>query len=96
MRTVISRGVALFIMLMTTAACSKGGNLVLEPGARPIKSKGSPFVNVNQGGKALLVQEFQTVDTGVHGFVSIQPMSSRSLSSGSGHTAIINKVSPKQ
>lgn len=77
-------------MLLTTAACSKGGNLVLEPGARTPKTKGSPWVAVNQGGKAYLVDTGPTAQ-GVNGFISIQPVSSRNLSGG-GNTAVINKV----
>ena len=82
---------ALFVIVMTTAACSKGGNLVLEPGARPSRSSGVPSFVVNQGGHAEIVEQGQTVTTGVHGYISIQP-SSTHLSSGSGHSAVINKV----
>lgn len=84
------------ILLLTTAACSKGGNLVLEPGGRNRNpQKGSPFVQVNQGGKALLVTNGQSETTAVHALnVTVQPVSAKNLNAvgGSGHSAIINKV----
>lgn len=90
MRNGIKRGVALFIMLMTTAACSKGGNLVLEPGARAPRSKGAPAVRVNYGGAASIVQQGQTTATGVHGWVGVEVVTSSKISSASGHSATIN------
>lgn len=86
---------AILGVLLLTSACSKGGNLTLEPGARKINSKGSPFVQVNQGGRALVVQQGQTPTSGVHGWITVQSMSSRALTSGSGHTAVINKTAKK-
>lgn len=78
--------------MLLLAACSKGGNLTLEPGARIVKAKGSPFVTVNQGGKALVVEQGKTATTGVHGWVSVQAVSSRNLSSVDGNTMVINKA----
>ena len=78
--------------MLLLAACSKGGNLTLEPGARIVKTKGSPFVTVNQGGKALVVEDGKTATTGVHGWVSVQAVSSRSLSSAGGNTMVLNKA----
>jgi hypothetical protein len=78
--------------LLLLAACSKGGNLTLEPGARIVKTKGSPYVTVNQGGKALVVEQGKTATTGVHGWVSVQAVSSRSLSSVGGNTMVLNKA----
>ena len=88
----LNGAVALFIMLFSTAACSKGGNLVLEPGARPIKSKGSPFLSVNQGGTAHLVEQGKTETTGVHGFVTIQPIKTTKLSGAGGVTGVVNNA----
>ncbi len=96
MRNRALNSLGLLGVLLFTAACSKGGNLTLEPGARKINSKGSPFVQVNQGGKALIVEQGQTATTGIHGWVTVQSMSSRSLSSASGHTAVINKTAAKK
>ena len=87
---------ALGLLSLLISACSKGGELVLEPGARIVKSKGSPYVSVNQGGKALIVQQGQTPSTGVHGWVTIQSVSARNLSSGSGHQMVLNKTSAYQ
>ncbi len=92
MRNLAFNSLGLLGVLLFTVGCSKGGNLTLEPGARKIASKGSPFVQVNQGGRALVIENGQTVATGVHGWVTVQAVSSRQLSSGSGHTAVINKA----
>ena len=73
------------------AACSKGGRLTLEPGARIVKSTASPFLTVNQGGKALVVQVGQTPATGVHGWVTIQTVSSQRMTSPDGHSMVLNK-----
>lgn len=78
--------------LVSLSACSKGGNLTLEPGARIVKTKGSPYVSVNQGGKALVVEQGKTPSTGVHGWVTVQAVSSRNLSSTSGNTMVLNKA----
>lgn len=78
--------------LLVLTACSKGGNLTLEPGARIVKTKGSPYVTVNQGGKALVVEQGKTATTGVHGWVSVQAVSSRNLSSTGGNTMVLNKA----
>jgi hypothetical protein len=81
-------------LLVTTAACSKGGNLVLEPGSRPTKNSGSPFVRVNQGGKATIIQTGGfTVDNGVHAAITVQPMSAQNLTGSNGVTGVINKAS---
>lgn len=99
MRNGLYNTIGLLGVLLVTSACSKGGNLTLEPGARKIASKGSPFVQVNQGGKALIYEQGltpSTATTGVHGWVSVQAVSSTQLSSASGHKAVINKVSAKK
>jgi len=78
------------IVLLT--ACNSGGQLTLEPGARKINSKGSPFVQVNQGGKALVVETAKTPTTGVHGWVAVQAVASGKLNGG-GMNAVMNKTS---
>ncbi len=77
------------------AGCSDGGELTLESGARKIASRGSPFVAVNQGGRALIVQNGKTASTGVHGWVTVQSISARNMTSasGTGHSMIVNKPS---
>lgn len=85
------KGLSLLALSLLIGACSKGGQLTLEPNARIVKSKGSPFVTVNQGGKALVVQQGQTPTTGVHGWVTVQTVSSRSMTSASGHNMVLNK-----
>lgn len=96
MRNLGINSLGLLGVLLFTVACSKGGNLTLEPGARRPAQKGSPFVQVNIGGKALVVEQGQTVDTGVHGWVAVNSVSHKQLSSASGHTAVINKASAKK
>jgi hypothetical protein len=85
------KGLTLLALSMFLGACSKGGQLTLEPNARIVKSKGSPFVTVNQGGKALVVEQGQTAATGVHGWVTVQTISSRTMTSTSGHGMVLNK-----
>lgn len=91
MRTSFQNALVLSILSLAVAACSKGGNLTLEPGARVEKSKGSSYVQVNQGGKSLIVEQGKTATTGVHGWVTVNDVSARSISSVNGTTAIINK-----
>jgi hypothetical protein len=74
-------------------ACNNGGNLSLEPGAVITKRKGSPFVQVNQGGKALIIEQGKTATSGVHGWVAVQNVASKNLNDGSGHKIIMNKTS---
>lgn len=89
-----SNSALLMALLVSTAACSKGGNLVLEPGSRPAKSTGAPFVRVNQGGKATIIQTGgHNVSTGVHASITVQPMSAQNLSGAGGVTGVINKAS---
>lgn len=90
MRTYLLRTMALLGASLFLAACSKGGELVLEPGAKIVKSKGSPYVSVNQGGHANL-----TSAGGVRGWVTIQSVSARNLSSGT-HNMILNKTAAYQ
>lgn len=78
--------VSLFLM-----ACSKGGELTLAPDARIVRNKGTPRVVINQGGKALVVQDGQTPSTGVHGWVTVQTLSSHKLKDASGHRAVLAK-----
>ncbi len=86
---------ALGFMGLSLSACSKGGDLVIEPGARPGKFKGASYVQVNQGGKALVVESGQTADTGVHGWVTIQPVSSRRVSSASETATFAKPTTPQ-
>jgi hypothetical protein len=90
------KGLSLLALSMLIGACSKGGLLTLEPNARIVKSKGAPAVTVNQGGKALVVQQGETPTTGVHGWVTIQTVSSRSMNSTSGHNMILNKTAAQR
>jgi hypothetical protein len=90
------KGFALLGLSLLIGACSKGGQLTLEPNARIVKAKGAPFATVNQGGKALVVEQGQTPTTGVHGWVTIQTISSRSMSSAAGHSMVLNKSATQQ
>ena len=90
----VSNTAILLALLVSTAACSKGGNLVLEPGARAPSNKGTPFVRVTQGGHAQIIQSgHASASTGVHASITIQPMSSHQLEGSTGHKAVINKAS---
>lgn len=83
--------------ILTLTACKNGGDLTLEPGARPNKVQGSPYVQVNQGGKALVVESGQTASTGVHGWISVQAVKSTQMTNAGGTTKIIlNKTQAVQ
>lgn len=80
-----------FAAVLGLSACQKGGELTLEPGANKKISKGSPFLQVNQGAKAMVVEQGQTPTTGVHGWITISPITSRSVSAMNGTQMIMNK-----
>jgi hypothetical protein len=87
---------SLLLVAMATAltACKNGGDLTLEPGARKDKALGSPYVQVNQGGKALIYEATLTPATatqGVHGWVTVQAITSSHLTSASGTNLIMNR-----
>ena len=75
------------------AGCSGGGSLSLDS-VRKIAIKGSPFVSMNQGGRALIVEQGKTATTGVHGWVAVQSVAQRNLSSPGGTSIILNNVKP--
>ena len=83
--------IATATLFLSLVGCGNGGSLTLEPGARKVASKGSPFLRFNVGGKSLVVQAGQTPTTGVHGWVSIQPVSSKVLSAPGGDQIYLNK-----
>ena len=79
-------------VFLSLTACQNGGDLTLEPGSRrPASNKGSPYVQVNQGGKALVVEQGKTASTGVHGWVTIQSVTASQLQGGSARI-ILNKT----
>jgi predicted small lipoprotein YifL len=88
----ISFGLILLASLSLTA-CGNGGSLTLEPGRGPASqlSQGSPFVSVNQGGKAMIVQQGMTPTTGVHGWLTIQAVSSKNLNGADGSAMVLNR-----
>ncbi|MBX3022960.1 MAG: hypothetical protein KF799_14895 [Bdellovibrionales bacterium] len=78
------------------SACSNGGNLTLESTAVISKKKSSPFVQVNQGGKALVIEQGKTVSTGVHGWVAVGNVAAGSIKDTvSGNQVILNKAAPQ-
>lgn len=81
------KAIVLMAVTLLVAACSKGGQLTLEPGAIIVKSKGSPYVSVTQGGKAYL-----TSADGETGWVTVQAVSTKAITGG-GHSMIVNKPS---
>jgi hypothetical protein len=80
--------IATFTMLLS--ACSNSGNLTLEPGAVQAQSQGSPFVQLNSGGQALIVEQGQTATTGVHGWVTLQPIGGGPATAGNGTIMTLN------
>ena len=92
MLATIMKGIFLAGSLAFLAACSNGGHLSLEAGARKA-SKGTPFVQVNQGGKALIVETGKTATTGVHGWVAVQSVGAPNIADSSGNNIVLNKTS---
>ena len=86
LQCLVLTGVALLL-----TACSNGGNLNLEPGAKKGNNKNSAFVTVNQGGRALIVEQGQTATSGVHGYVTVQTVKASNLSGGQANI-ILNKA----
>jgi hypothetical protein len=86
------RSLALVIAAAALTACHNGGDLTLEPGARKVASQGSPFIQVNLGGKAMVVQQGQTPDTGVHGWIHVNAVSSQNLTSPNSTSLILNRA----
>lgn len=84
---------ALAATMVILTACNNGGNLSLESGAVVTKKKGAPFVTINQGGKSLVVENGRTYENGVHGWISVQTVSSRGLADGAGSRMVVNKTS---
>jgi hypothetical protein len=89
----LSHGLILAAASAFLVACSNSGNLTLEPGARKINTKGSPYAQVNQGGKSLVIEQGKTASTGVHGWVAVQSVVSKSITDGGSHQMIMNKTS---
>jgi len=79
----------LFSLLALTACGKTGGKLTLDPDFVRNETKGSSFAEVNQGGRALLVEAGKTVTTGVHGYASVQTITAGTLKASSGGTKII-------
>lgn len=77
---------ALSAALLT--ACNSGGEIALESNAAK-RIKGSPFVTVNQGGKALIKDS-----AGNYGFVTVQAVAAKQIkSSADGSRAVLSKTS---
>jgi hypothetical protein len=87
----LGKGLLLAGSLVLLTACSNGGKLSLEAGARK-SSKGTPFVQVNQGGKALVIESGKTATTGVHGWVAVQSVASKNITDTGGNKIILNKT----
>jgi len=83
---------AIAAMATALTACKNGGDVTLESNARKVASQGSPYVQVNQGGSAMIVEAGKTPTTGVHGYVSVQAVTSQHLQSSSGTMLIMNRT----
>jgi len=74
-------------------ACKNGGEVTLGPSAIKNKNPGSPYAQVNLGGKSLVVEAGKTASTGVHGWVSVQAVTSQNLN-GNNTVLIMNRTQP--
>lgn len=87
------KGAFLLVAVSTLTACKNGGDLSLEPGVRrPATNQSSPFVQVNQGGKALIIENGKTATTGVHGWVTVQPVTAKNLSGSNGSKIVLRPM----
>lgn len=87
-------GLVLVAMAVTLSACKNGGDLTLEPGATRKVAKGSPYVQVNNGGKALIYESTRTPATatqGVHGWVSVNAVTSQPLKDANDNLILMNR-----
>lgn len=84
---------ALFVgVFLSLTACKNGGDLTLESGSRrPAANKGSPYIRVNNGGKALVWEQGKTPTTGVNGWVTVNSVTAGQLQGG-GTRMILNKA----
>jgi hypothetical protein len=82
------RSLALVLAALSMAACKNGGQVTIAS-TNSSSTEGSPFVQVNQGGNTMIVQQGQTPTTGVHGWVTIQAITSSNLSSSDGSTNMV-------
>jgi hypothetical protein len=80
---------AIIAAAMALSACKNGGDVTLESNARKVASQGSPYVQVNQGGKSLVVESGKTATTGVHGWVTVQAITSQHLQSANNNGTIL-------
>lgn len=94
MRNANWKHISLAAMALLLSACTAGGNLTLEPGAVISKKKGAPGLEINQGGKALVVETGKTSTTGVHGWVTIQSMVSTQMTSAGHRMTVTNTQVP--
>ena len=80
-------------VLVALTACSNKGSLTIEPGLVKTVSQGSPYMRMNVGGKAMVWDLGQTqANSDVHGWVSLQSVSSKGLNDGSNTELILNKT----
>jgi hypothetical protein len=74
--------------VVVLSACNSGGELAIESNSSK-RIKGSPFVTVNQGGKAMIKDA-----SGNYGFVSVQAVAAKQIkSSADGSRAVLSKAS---
>ena len=85
---------AIVAAALALTACKNGGDVTLESNAHKVASQGSPYVQVNQGGQAMLVEAGKTPTTGVHGYATVQAITSQHLQSvnNNGTMLIMNRT----
>jgi hypothetical protein len=87
MRSFNVKALGLLAFALFISACTKGGNLTLEPSSNDGRSlTGSNYVSVDQGGAAKIAS-----GAGYTAYVSIQPVQSTAVTSVEGKKIIINR-----
>ena len=85
---------ALAVALLGLTACKNSTSISLDSSARKVKAVSSPFVQINQGGKALIVETGKTATTGVHGWATLTNVAAPTLSSASGNQIFLGRPVP--
>jgi len=88
----LTKGLLALGTVALLAACSNGGEVTIEPSARKFLVKGTPFAQVNEGGRALIVERGKTAKTGISGWVAIQSVAATQTTDARGNKMVINKT----
>lgn len=84
--------VLVLFLASTLVGCSQGGQLNISSSSFTGKTKSTPFVQVNEGGKALIVEQGKSASTGIHGWMTIRPEGGGVAFDGDGKKMMFNRM----